>query len=193
MRFMRNSFREIVRWPDLSRKCVRHAPCNVSTDDLFHHELKLTIHMKATDSNEACIQVCNSLLRGELSAVETYSLAINHYAGKPAVPELQKIRTEHALSAARLSQNIREMGGTPEDESGAWGVFAKVVQGAANLFGEDSALESLKKGEEKGRSDYEAALEGNEMMDSHKETVRSELLPRVNHHIATLDRLEILA
>ncbi|WAC19758.1 DUF2383 domain-containing protein [Luteolibacter sp. SL250] len=149
--------------------------------------------MKTTESNESCIRVCNSLLRGELSAVETYSLAINHYAGKPAVAELQKIRTEHALSAARLSQNVREMGGTPEEESGAWGVFAKVVQGTANLFGEDSALESLKKGEEKGRSDYEAALEGEEMMPSHKEAVRSELLPRINHHIAALDRLEKLA
>ena len=49
---------------------------------------------------KACIDVCNSLLRGELSAVETYSLAINRYVGKPAVTELQKIRTEHALSAA---------------------------------------------------------------------------------------------
>jgi bacterioferritin (cytochrome b1) len=149
--------------------------------------------MKTTETNDACIRICNSLLRGELSAVETYSLAINRYTGKPAVTELQKIRTEHALSAARLSQNVREMGGTPDEESGAWGVFAKVVQGAANLFGEESALESLKKGEEKGKSDYEAALEGEEMMSSHKEIVRSELLPRINHHIAALDRLEKLA
>ena len=146
--------------------------------------------MKTMESTEACIRVCNSLLRGELSAVETYSLAINRYSGKPAVTELQRIRTEHALSAARLSQNVREMGGTPEEDSGAWGVFAKAVQGAANLFGADSALESLQRGEEKGRSDYEAALANDEVMAAHKEVISSELLPRINHHIATLERLE---
>ena len=146
--------------------------------------------MKTMESTEACIRVCNSLLRGELSAVETYSLAINRYSGKPAVTELQRIRTEHALSAARLSQNVREMGGTPEEDSGAWGVFAKAVQGAANLFGADSALESLQRGEEKGRSDYEAALANDEVMAAHKEVISSELRPRINHHIATLERLE---
>lgn len=145
--------------------------------------------MDHTDT-QACINVCNSLLRGELSAVETYSLAINRYAGKPAIGELQRIRSEHALSAARLSQNVRDMGGTPDEDSGAWGMFAKAVQGAANLFGADSALESLQRGEEKGRSDYRAAIENDDVMPSCKEMIRSELLPRVDHHIATLGRLE---
>lgn len=137
-----------------------------------------------------CIDVCNSLLRGELSAVETYSLAINRFSGKTAITDLQRIRSEHALSAARLSQNVREMGGTPDDGSGAWGVFAKTVQSAANLFGAESAVESLQRGEEKGRTDYEAALKDDDVMDSCKEMIRGELLPRVNHHIATLERLE---
>lgn len=142
------------------------------------------------DSNESCIRICNSLLRGELSAVEAYSLALNRYSGKPAAADLQKIRTDHALSAARLSQNVREMGGTPDDSPGAWGIITKAIQGAANLFGEGSALESLKQGEEKGRNDYEEAVKGDEMMASHKDIILSELLPRVNHHIAVLDRLQ---
>jgi hypothetical protein len=139
---------------------------------------------------KACIEVCNSLLRGELSAVETYSLAINRYAGKPEVTDLQKIRTEHALSAARLSQNVREMGGTPDDDSGAWGIFAKAVQTAADLFGAGSALESLQKGEEKGRDDYLDAVANDDVMESCKEMIRGELLPRVNHHIAVLERIK---
>ncbi len=147
--------------------------------------------MKTMDStHNACIDVCNSLLRGELSAVETYSLAINRFVGKTAIGDLQRIRSEHALSAARLSQNVREMGGTPDDDSGAWGIFAKTVQGAANLFGAESAVESLQRGEEKGRRDYEDALKDEDVMDPCKEMIRSELLPRVNHHIATLERLE---
>lgn len=148
--------------------------------------------MKTMESNDTktCIDVCNSLLRGELSAVETYSLAINRYVGKPAVADLQKIRSEHALSAARLSQNVREMGGTADDDSGAWGIFAKAVQTTADLFGAGSALESLQKGEEKGRDDYLDALANEAVMDSCKEMIRGELLPPVNHHIAMLERLK---
>ena len=145
--------------------------------------------METTDMSH-CIDVCNSLLRGELSAVETYSLAINRHSKEVAATELQRIRSEHALSAARLSQNVRDMGGTPDDDSGAWGIFAKTVQGAANLFGAESAIESLQRGEEKGRSDYEDALKDDEVMASCKEMIRGELLPRVEHHIATLERLE---
>lgn len=148
--------------------------------------------MKTMDNHDmkACIDVCNSLLRGELSAVETYSLAINRYMSRPEAGELQKIRSEHALSAARLSQNVREMGGTPDDDSGAWGVFAKAVQATADLFGPGSALESLQQGEEKGRDDYLDAIADERVMDSCREMIRSELLPRVNHHIATLERLK---
>lgn len=148
--------------------------------------------MKTMESNnmKPCIDACNSLLRGELSAVETYSLAINRYTGKPAVSELQSIRSEHALSAARLSQNVREMGGTPDDDSGAWGLFAKAVQSAADLFGAGSALESLQKGEEKGRDDYLDAIASDDVMESCKDMIRSELLPRVNHHISILERLK---
>lgn len=148
--------------------------------------------MNTTDTTDhkSCIDVCNGLLRGELSAVETYSLAINRYVGKTAITDLQRIRSEHALSAARLSQHVRDMGGNPDDDSGAWGMFAKAVQGAANLFGAESAIESLQRGEEKGRSDYEDALKNDDVMAEAKEMIRSELLPRVNHHIATLERLE---
>jgi len=142
------------------------------------------------DNNTHCIDVCNSLLRGELSAVETYSQAISKYSGKPVLAELQRIRSEHAESAARLTENVRSMGGTPETDSGAWGVFAKAVQGAANLFGADSAIESLQRGEEKGREDYQDALEDVEVMAGCKTLIRSELLPKVERHIAILERLE---
>lgn len=146
--------------------------------------------MKTMETNSACIDVCNKLLRGELSAVETYSLAINRYVGKPAATELQRIRSEHALSAATLSQNVRDMGGTPTEDSGAWGAFAKTVQSAANLFGAESAISSLQTGEEHGRDDFEAALKNDDVMPECKEMIQSELLPRIHHHIATLQRLE---
>ena len=146
--------------------------------------------MNTTQINKPCIDICNSLLRGELSAVETYSQAIDKYAGNPVIRELQRIRSEHVASASRLSANVRSMGGTPENGSGAWGVFAKAVQSAANLFGAESAIESLQRGEEKGRKDYQEALLDDEVMPECKQLIRDELLPKVIDHVAVLERLE---
>lgn len=143
-----------------------------------------------TTAHDHCISVCNGLLRGELSAVETYGQAIEKYSGAAAVAELRRIRTEHSKAASRLSANVREMGGEPEQDSGAWGLFTAAVQGAANLFGTNSAIESLKRGEIAGRKDYQDALLDDEVMSECKEMIREELLPPVIEHIASLERLE---
>ncbi len=146
--------------------------------------------MNTQTANEDCIKSCNSLLRGELSAVETYSKAIEKYPATPVTAELTRIQTEHREASNKLAANIREMGGVPDTDSGAWGVFAKSVQGAANLFGADSAIESLQRGEEHGRNDYRDALENEDVMDSCKRLIRNELLPKVDNHIKILERLE---
>lgn len=144
----------------------------------------------SSNENESCIKVCNSLLRGELSAVETYGNAIDKYPGTAATPELQRIQSEHRSSADRLAQNVREMGGTPDTDSGAWGTFANAVQSSANLFGAESAIESLIRGEKHGQNDYNDALEDAGVMDGCKTMIRTELLPPIGRHIQTLDRLE---
>lgn len=107
-----------------------------------------------TELNQHCIKVCNRLLRGEISAVDTYGQAMVKYASSTVAAELRRIREEHSESVRRLTDNVREMGGEPEIDAGAWGMFATVVQVAANLFGEGSAMESLQQGEEMGRKDY---------------------------------------
>ncbi len=137
-----------------------------------------------------CIKVCNGLLRGELSAVETYTQAIDKHGSSIAAAELRRIRSEHSLSANLLSANVREMGGEPDKDSGAWGIFATAVQCAANLFGPDSAIDSLRRGEETGHSDYQEALLDGDVMDDCKRMIRERLLPRVTHHISTLEGLE---
>ncbi len=140
--------------------------------------------------HEYCIKVCNSLLRGELSAVETYTQAIDKHGSSIAAAELRRIRSEHSLSANLLSANVREMGGDPDKDSGAWGIFATAVQCAANLFGPDSGVDSLRRGEETGRSDYQEALLDGDVMAECKLLIREKLLPRVIHHISTLEGLE---
>lgn len=143
-----------------------------------------------TEQTEDCLKVCNKLLRGERSAVETYEMAIDKYGDDARLSELREICEEHRRSVADLEQNIVRMGGTPDNDSGAWGAFAKAVQGSANLFGKESAVESLQKGEENGREDYEDALEGDDLMPECRNLYSTTLLPRVVKHISILEGLE---
>jgi uncharacterized protein (TIGR02284 family) len=140
--------------------------------------------------SDHCIDICNRLLRGERSAVETYDKAIEKYGGEPAAMALTRIREEHAQAVERLAENVSSMGGRPENEAGAWGVFANAVQTAANFLGTNSALEALQAGEKSGKRDYESALEDEGVESGCKEMIRSSLLPQVNEHISTLERLQ---
>jgi hypothetical protein len=82
------------------------------------------------------------------------------------------------------------MGGEPAREAGAWGAFANTVQSAANLFGTNSALEALETGENARKSDYESALEDEDVMSECKQMIRSSLLPKVIEHIDILNQLQ---
>lgn len=142
-----------------------------------------------TAETDECIEICNSLLRGEISAVETYAAAIAKYHWEPQVVVLEKIRDEHVENANRLRHNVRHMGGDPDRGSGAWGDFAKAVQCTANLLGGNSAQFALLEGEHHGRKQYQEALENDSVMPDCKEMIRNELLPRIEHHIQKLKRM----
>ncbi|MDF1825666.1 MAG: DUF2383 domain-containing protein [Verrucomicrobiales bacterium] len=139
------------------------------------------------DKREHCVSVCNSLLRGEISAVETYGMVIEKFSEEPEVGILERIRSEHEQAAFQLRNRLIEMQALPETSSGAWGAIVKTVQGTANLFGEESAVKSLQQGEEIGRGAYENALEDVNVLPECKNLIRGRLLPMVTNHT---DRLE---
>jgi len=143
-----------------------------------------------TENHEKCIDVCNSLLRGERSAVETYEKAIEKFSGETSSGTLQELHKTHVRAVGILEENVRSMGGTPDSESGAWGTFANAVQSTANLFGEESAVTALQQGEKHGEREYEDALENEDVMPECKNLIRTELLPNVISNIATLETLE---
>ena len=142
--------------------------------------------MKTTDE---CIDVCNSLLRGELSAIETYTQAIARFEGDPENAALEDIRFDHEASASRLRDHLAEMGAEASTDSGVWGDFAKAVEGTAKLLGESPALMVLEKGEEHGIDEYEKALRNPGVMEEIKAVIRSYLLPPLSGHIAALKRM----
>jgi len=81
------------------------------------------------------------------------------------------------------------LGGTPSADSGAWGTWAQIVQGGANLLGKEVALRSLQSGEKSGAEAYEEALQKTELPLDIRSLIETKLLPAQQEHIRTLDRL----
>ena len=131
----------------------------------------------------------NRLVRGELSAVETYQQALEKMHDAPEATELQAIEAEHRNAVRALKDQILQHGGTPDDHSGAWGTWAKLVAGTARIFGNTAALEALRQGEQHGIKEYERAMEAEDLDAESSKLIRHKLLPQAQSHISVLDRL----
>jgi len=130
----------------------------------------------------------NSFLRGELSAVETYRLAINKMENSTHRPLLEHCARSHAERARLLAQEVRRRGGDPADKSGPWGAFAKLVEGSAALFGEKAAIAALEEGEDHGRDDYRHDLP--DLDASARQVVEDQILPEQNRTHQALSALK---
>lgn len=131
----------------------------------------------------------NSLLRGEISAVETYRQAEAKFAGESEAESLRRLGGEHQQAVNQLRQHVHHKGGDASDSSGAWGTFAQLIEGGAKLFGKTAALKALKEGEEHGVNSYESALEDRTLPAECQTLIRDTLLPRCRHHIRSLDQM----
>lgn len=106
------------------------------------------------EAREQSVDVLNSFLRGEISAVETYRQAIEKLEQPQLASQLQDCMQSHKQRVTFLTDQIRMLGGTPSTGSGVWGAFAKAVEGGAKVFGEKAAVAALEEGEDHGRNDY---------------------------------------
>ena len=100
----------------------------------------------------------NSLLRGELAATETYQQVLAKLGDSKVAAELRRAHTEHRTAANELRKQVHDHAGQPDQDSGMWGTFAKLVQGTAKLFGPIAALKALKEGEESRLKEYQSVI-----------------------------------
>jgi bacterioferritin (cytochrome b1) len=138
------------------------------------------------------IDQLNSFLRGEISAAETYRMAIDKVSENDKSQFrnfglLREIQEEHGRAAQALRDRIRELGGEASDSSGAWGIWAKTVQSTMSLFGDRSALKAIKEGEEHGLKDYQSGID--HIDPTSAELIENQLIPAQQRHINLLDQL----
>jgi uncharacterized protein (TIGR02284 family) len=142
------------------------------------------------------IETLNKLLKNELSATETYQQALDKL-GEDAelgeseylVPIYESHYENHEDAVSSLQALISRLGGTPCEDTGAWGTWAKIVQGGANMLGKTAALKALQTGEKSGAEDYEEALQDAELSSDVRSVIETKLLPAQQTHIRTLGRL----
>ena len=138
------------------------------------------------------IETLNKFLKDELSATETYQQALDKLredAGLGESEDLMPIYEDHKEAVSSLQALISRLGGTPCEDSGAWGTWAKIVLGGANLLGKEAALKALQGGEKSGAEAYEEALQETELSSDVRSLIETKLLPAQQAHIRTLDRL----
>ena len=129
-------------------------------------------------ATEKTIDKMNEFLRGELSAVETYDLALGKTKHIELVASLQQLRDEHTQRVGQIRQQILAWGGEPSQSSGAWGAFANVVLAGADLLGDATATAALEEGEDHGLRMYRDALKEADLGDTAYRTfVSTVLLP----------------
>jgi len=135
-----------------------------------------------TDSTKA-VDTLNEFLRGEISAVETYRQALEKLTASPNRTQLEVCRRSHEQRISKLKEQVRRLGGEPSQGSGAWGAFAKLVEGGAKVLGEATAIAALEEGEDHGLKLYRGDLSN--LDSASREFVQSELLaPQVETHRA---------
>lgn len=140
-------------------------------------------------ADQNTVSQLNELLRGEISAVETYRQALEKVGDEPGADKLKQYHDQHTTAVGTLADMVRKHGGTPSNDSGAWGAWAQTVLGSAKLLGDKAALKALKEGEEHGIKEYKEVLENDNIPADIKMVVRDKLIPAQQKHIEGIDQM----
>lgn len=141
------------------------------------------------ETNAGIDRELDSLLRGEIAAAETYRIVLDRLDDGETSAALRRIQDDHGEAIRFLYERISERGVEPSRHSGPWGTFARMVEGAAAMIGDRTALAALREGEFRGLQSYEDALQSGLLPAEVQQHVRETLVPRQHAHVDDLQRM----
>ena len=100
------------------------------------------------------IEELNAFLSGEISAVETYELALEKIKDADVRQAMLKCQLSHADRVAKLTAEVQALNGEPGKSAGIWGGFEKMTQGSA--ASEEDAIALMELAEAERLVQYEA-------------------------------------
>jgi len=134
---------------------------------------------RSATTTTAGIEKLAECFRGELSASETYDLALKNVTHVSVHQTLQEIYVSHCRRADQLRDKIRQLGAEPPKSSGVWGAFAKVFQAGADLLGDRASIAALEEGEDRMLKVYTTNLDDCDAVT--RRFIETELLPAQQH------------
>jgi uncharacterized protein DUF2383 len=137
------------------------------------------------------VDTLNAVLRASLSAAAAYRSAIRRIErhGQGGAIALRVILQSHLKNAQKLRNEIRGLGGMPDEHTGAWGAFAKSMEGAASLFGSNAELAALKEAELHALHKGEEALAEGGLERSAEDLLRGTVVRDFSRHVELLEAL----
>lgn len=129
-----------------------------------------------------------SLVKDELAAAETYKQALQTVRKGPAGDALRRIEYEHEEAARLLRESLARIGVSAPKGAELTGAWSKPIEGTGKALDDRAALKILKEGEENGIEDYREALREGGLDPEVKRLISTNLLPKAQAHIPTLDR-----
>lgn len=133
----------------------------------------------------------DSLIRGEISAVESYNQVIAKVKDKAEVTKLETFRAHHEKAVATLKKYAPSEVVYEAQDSGPWGAFVKGFTGVASVFGDKTAIAALKTGEVHGINEYEEALKDETISPELKRVIQTDLLPKQKLHVEAIEAYNV--
>lgn len=130
------------------------------------------------------VDALNGLLRGEISAVETYNQARERIDQPLITTAIEEGQMAHQRQVQKLVAMLQSMGAEPSEGAGAWGAFANFLEAAAGVLGDKASVDMLEQGEDHGLKVYRDEIENCE--DPAVRTfIKDDLLPsqEASHNI----------
>ncbi len=132
----------------------------------------------------------NTLLRGELSAVETYELALREFEfDADTTASLRDCLRSHLRRSETLRHIICRQGGVPSDVFGIWGSLAGVLEMPPQARSRSSVIEALHRGETYARRDYEGEADQGALSKPVRVLLGTQLAPEQRRTLASVTRV----
>ncbi len=132
------------------------------------------------------------MIRGEYSALDAYRQCIEKLTNKAEKSRLMAFYNDHENNLYFWKGKVGEKFVKPEDSSGIWGDFVSTFMKSAKIFGDETTLNALKRGEEHGLSEYQRLLELDEVPLKIKKIVKEHFIPQIETHISSIEALKSL-
>jgi hypothetical protein len=141
-----------------------------------------------TPEPRAYADACRHLIGIESAASETYTEALDFFHADPEQSLLLAIRAGHDENIDCISDHLLAMGASSENGE-TLDRFSKAVESISLTFGEHATFMALEAGEAAALEACRTAMADPELPAPLKEDLRSRLIPRLQRHVAELEKL----